>query len=1723
MEESPTTDAPPPPPPAQAPPAAAAALGSTSASSSSSSSAVSSSASARTAVSRMRHVGRLKSFSSRQRAAQQQQQPPQPMPAPLAKSSVRGGARRRWSTNSARQQPAAAAAAGGGAALPPVSAAPPRDAQLELLTGNSSRQRADDEETKESADSAPLSRLEVQQQIQQTRPLQRVQCLRLTCAAPPELVLPYLYGDRKSRINAIMQDTACTIDYCPMSPDDEPQSPQSRAYIMNFLVSGESAASLENATRMLRALIDKVEVHLQKKMRIRSLHAMAHRAASSERLAAAAAAATTAQDAPSDAQSSATPYTVGVAADPRLEREREREREPFPTRLHRTGISPAALETPVDRYRLSHNHHHLHHLHHAGLRPTEDDFARREYPGERSGARLAALRVDVDDATYYDRWGRPVFRHEQVVATDAFGHSAGGDADADSDAPAHALPGLQAPSRHAPLRRRWQYVDEPEWRQPPPPRIFVHAAAASDERDAPPPPSTERGRVVLPVRRRYVTTYRHGDAYDEYDEYGEDHSGGPRVDPRAPLYHHQPDDDRGYADFETEDLLEREEDLLAAQEYAIASRGQPLTAAYAVRRGVGRHASYFREASPPRYMEQQRPARSGSIARYPRRYFDDRDAEWLTDDDDHGVVYRQYPRYTAMPYPRVYVGGGSSALRQRASSYPSPGRQSRPVPPDSPDGGMPKRRKTSAVSYDGEFVRPDHQATRAPVASAPPPVRFATNRASLVEEEGAVHTAPPLYRPMAVSAVASIEVPLSDDSSPAGSPAADSRAARVDGDVSGVEQPRERDDAGADEAADALLKRTNEEDAAMTEACDPNDDKSDHLVQAGDAVGANAVSADDANASDTTDATSHDAICDELHSEKNGTVSEPPAGDSQSVDSRLRANEAFVAALRRAGVVERERLGAQSEAAAQRAKYLALEERSKALAQLDELMAAVYDLQCCVVSTSCSLDLSVRREMLEVLDSAMQASARPEPTAQAKLALLRTGLETALARCDLETLVGTAPYEPADAVEPSDSGRTTHADAPAAHDEPAFSDDTTWTHDGSGWFEDSSEGHDNDAAMLQAVADDTRADASSSLGSLEPPESLVLKTAEDATLASSAASSYASNLFVEVASCSPSSFVMKGMQKRLLNEIERANAYYYLHPVKPFEPNRVRPQTTCEFGCGGGAAPAWIQKVIAQITSRMKWFDEITYSLARARSSSSSGGGTSASHSISVGGDTAHDANSSGGGTDRLNRKKMNSTIRKLHLMAIQLHCVVAHLYCLRGRSACKENDSLHAALNSSFFEKRMIAYKARLKLDGDLHGTPDELLRDTFEFFPEFLLCLEMWGYDYREGRSETGRSALRVGRKALPLGFFARVEASVFDYEADRNGYLQTVCEELLSIVCLWNDFVWGDNLRTLAVERIAAFEADIKKSTAKILQTYALHLMGAWAVRLMDNPDELRGLRFTQQNAYYADRVNNLRGCTSASALRARLKPFEPTGDTVDADNNNDNNDNDNHDDDDNDADNDTRAVASAYWQQKGDVGVLEAAANPASPLRVEAVEAWGKEAAAAHLLPWSRVFQLRCELETCGVVVSDLGKAATRTRADAAALLRLVEQARVVGTDAAAVCETIARHFASFQLPHEPRHAASAARSASVAFVADTDATNPTPQTVGNSVAGAADSLAQPDVKDLIQILVSTRKEIQEIFCARTRSGRVRDKLQAQSVQLAQQTIDLLQTIAARRSA
>ncbi|CAI5700380.1 unnamed protein product [Peronospora effusa] len=60
---------------------------------------------------------------------------------------------------------------------------------------------------------------------------QRVRAVRITTRIYPDILIPYLYDERSGRsINAIVNTTGCTIDYCALSPDEFEQSPTSRGY-----------------------------------------------------------------------------------------------------------------------------------------------------------------------------------------------------------------------------------------------------------------------------------------------------------------------------------------------------------------------------------------------------------------------------------------------------------------------------------------------------------------------------------------------------------------------------------------------------------------------------------------------------------------------------------------------------------------------------------------------------------------------------------------------------------------------------------------------------------------------------------------------------------------------------------------------------------------------------------------------------------------------------------------------------------------------------------------------------------------------------------------------------------------------------------------------------------------------------------------------------------------------------------------------------------------------------------------------------------------------------------------------------------------------------------------------------------------------------------------------------------------------------------------------------
>uniref|UniRef100_K3X6T2 Uncharacterized protein n=1 Tax=Globisporangium ultimum (strain ATCC 200006 / CBS 805.95 / DAOM BR144) TaxID=431595 RepID=K3X6T2_GLOUD len=678
--------------------------------------------------------------------------------------------------------------------------------------------------------------------------------------------------------------------------------------------------------------------------------------------------------------------------------------------------------------------------------------------------------------------------------------------------------------------------------------------------------------------------------------------------------------------------------------------------------------------------------------------------------------------------------------------------------------------------------------------------------------------------------------------------------------------------------------------------------------------------------------------------------------------------------LRYDSFVKAKCIEARSVATLHQKKYAVLGQSSKLLEQLTELCNAVHTLQCLIVSAGCKLRGMLKRQMLDALDAALQLSSKPEMNSSGKIRALRDGIDKALSFGELDLDTSTSRGEPVECA-PAESVKQLQDESPRVE---AYSDvsveGNNWENS-DGWFESTDDHYDMNVSFEydEKITPKMDQEEESSSGENEHP---TIKKEKDALL-SPESPSFVSTLFSEMSSCSPTSFVMKGMQKRLFAEIGRANPYYYLHPVELLPTESTKERRSCDFGCMSGSAGKWTHKVISQISSRMKWFDEVTYSLAKSRT----GGAES--------------------GAEILNRKKMNSTIRKLHLVAIQLHCLVSHLYCLRGRAECRESDSLPAALNNSYFEKRMTGYKSRLKLDIDPHGSSEDLLRDTFEFFPEFLLCIEMWGYDYREGVGANGHvSKLRTSSKALPLAFFGHVESAVLDYEQDKNGCLQTICEELLGIVCFWNDFIWGDNLETLSLDRIITFESSVKKSVSKILQI---------------------------------------------------------------------------------------------------------------------------------------RMFQIRGKLEMYRAVLNDLVKGGVSMESNqnesAQQVLQVLKKARVVGRDLTGVSEKIALHSASCQLPQERKDNSVAPSTADASMdevEAGTTGDNKDEHPVGASSQHDEETSTvlpsvederpeQPDLKDLVQILTSTRKEIEEIFCTRTRSARVRDKLQTQSIQLSQQTVDLFQNI------
>lgn len=1495
---------------------------------------------------------------------------------------------------------------------------------------------------------------------------------------------------------------------------------------------------------MLRALVEKVQAHLQKKMRIRSLHTSSYRPleidGESER---------SANEQFNDEELLYSggydqEYVKVETNDSTADRENEQH-----STLSRDPLSLADLEVPVEQEQQR----------------KSDARWRDEIRHHERQERVARANMHYDDdIAYHDRWGRPVYRQELDEDGDDFDPDAGGEG-------AEDVIDLSSRQRLSRLlkRRHWRYLEDSEWVRRS--QGYAHVSPRDEDRVASPSEAIRQSKQV--IRRRY-SAYDYAGNFSDEEVESHPAPASPHESSRSAMqYPRVPSflvEDQ-CSDYETEGFLGREEEILAEQAYPIKTHSK---SHYGSRRDLNRLPRNVREISSPPY-HQNRTSPSGSGTLYPYEYLQDQAGAWFTEEEGLDLVYRRYPHHPAGLYAHPYMGFHAMSIprRRRSSSYSLPNGYPRHTGFDSPRAGTSKRRKMSNVSQTDGFLRKERADIQTSNAlhshsDSDRQSNARVNVAGDAQRYGGGDCEIATGRDTAY--IAHYDVPsatMSDDSSEhinrvenelvepgyetcdgvreptqCGKDKDPLHPAEFCGDatkhdmdehsVEGrVQQPQEcevavrfEEETGAadpsliegamestgvgESAASATEHASANRISSRVSACIPANVAFEGTEQA--KVGAPSAllqspqrlsvlqrSASECSLRDASsehfEETEHcersdEVVCTKQPPHPTSGMSFVSLGNAKT--SRVLTNLTLMTSLQHDSAVATKWIAIQNDVTLHQKKCLDLGRNCRLLGQLGELCNTVYDLQCQVVSAGCTLRGALKRQMLEALDAALQVLSEPEMSTSAKIGALTGGIKQALSlgEQDLEIRVLRDDY--ADCA-PAENVKQSPGQSPGvgAYVDSPF-DDRSWDNS-DGWFESTDDHY--DVADFEEAEKLTKETNPESEVSSARNEHLVMKREEDAFF-SSKSPSYVSTLFSDMSSCSPTSFVMKGMQKRLFAEIGRANPYYYLHPVKLLTAASMKSRPSCDFGCLSGSAGKWTQKVISQISSRMKWFDEVTYSLAKA----CSGGAES--------------------GTEILNRKKMNSTIRKLHLVAIQLHCLVSHLYCVRGRAECKECDSLPAALNNSYFEKRMTGYKSRLKLDIDPHGSSEGLLRDTFEFFPEFLLCIEMWGYDYREGVGASGHaSKLRTSSKALPLAFFGHVESAVFDYAQDKNGFLQTICEELLSVVCLWNDFVWGDDLEALSLERIVTFEADVKKSVSKILQTYSLHLMGSWANRLMEKPEELLGLRFTQQNAYYAE----------SSKMRALATPNQrianPSIELEQTDH----------------CEDEEEELVNDYWTQKTEASESEVKEREglSDYLSVDTIRNWDRGMTDAHVLKWSRMFQIRGELETYHAVLNDLVKGSlVRSPTDSnhnevvQELRQVLGKSRVVGRDLIGVSETIALHSASCQLPQERKDHGSSPMPAETVAEPAADVSEDERSCGGNrrrrsrrleKASGEADGgrPAHPDVKDLVQILASTKKEVEEIFCTRTRSARMRDKLQLQSIQLAQQTVDLFQNIMA----
>ncbi|KAG3176852.1 hypothetical protein PC128_g17086 [Phytophthora cactorum] len=1494
---------------------------------------------------------------------------------------------------------------------------------------------------------------------------QRVRTVRLTTQVHPDMLVPYLYGERGGRsINAIVNATGCTIDYCALSPDEPERSPQSHGYTMNFLVSAGSSEMLEDATRQLRKLVDRVQVHLQTKARSRprgreetevddmrqhSYEAGGRRGMMPPRL--------------SEAEASAA---VMVS-----------KREAIPDERWTNGEPEEGWDVPMQRVYYA-------------------PRVRRERP-----IYMEVTDVDADEKSEFVMSGRR-----------AAGDSAGPEA-------SYLQQRGQSPSHFVARRRVRRYPDQSRWM----PRSYhaqMQEAGYAMYAVASPQGGQEQAQRV-PRNRQPRHIYQGAPnhfAQSEYSQYEYD-------DPDA-------QNDAGFPD-ETADLTNENAGTNEPPEFVdVPDLHQPVHRAHP-RRTLKRPLSNVRsDGPPPPPIYRQRMPYIYDYA------YDEEDDEWMTEDEEMAAGYGYPPQFRPMEIPVVRRRRRfDSALKLPTASmlfllvlvqehrlWISLTRVEIPTE----DGSTASN--GSDTNAGNAVVDGDNRDTPA-------------NDNVATENTGEVLIDSSSRQPDSV-----VQDPTSNSSGEVFSHS-------TNGKTSAGEHPQQRVSAGSNAqsevmpldpieetatvvspqrsvAASRVLTRKSPESRVASPPSSAVNDISSNVLCAPEStmnIPAGRSESVEVVASDCEGSPEHllpvqAAIVPEADAQQGSSsdelqhtqpLTEVTTPVEHVVTDTIRINNYVIASLERANKVEADFVVAKTS--------LSVQEDS-----------IVYDLQCQLSSHSCGMNESCKQELLGKLDSYLEnLFTESEQTLEERVVVLQAGLEHVLATDGLPVLNRVVKTKPAASRHdniPNSKSFTPPRPIEQNHDKSDDAVGMDWEDDG--WFEES--------APTDPVSDE---DQENFVAHISPKKSnlkfegdfLAVKLEEGASPRwPRELPPFVWSLLARVISSDPQSYVMRATHKRLMDEIAKGDPYYYLHPTAISKdtdmssPSPSSPSQPCEFGCRGASALKWERKLVSQISSRMKSFDNVAYSLAR-----------------------------SSGGKEVLNRKKMNSIIRKLHLVAMQLHSLVSHLYCVKGQATCKEVDSLPVALNNSHFERKMGVYKSRLKLvvphkyqqqtqqqQTSASEPAEELLRDTYEFFPELLLCVDIWGYNYRESQAKRNNSKSLLGDQLagsgalFPLGFFRQVESLAFDFEHDSNGLLRCICDELLNIVCLWNDFKWTDNLETVALDRVVSFETDVTASIVKILELYAHHLQALWAVRLLDEPEQLRSVHFTQLNAYYSDRSQGSLN-TAGSQPGDGLNPDTNTVDRLVAD------------------EIVEQRLAEEYWNRKvtalsvhspddDAMGVDDGDPNSAQLLSAEAISSWDQQTLVSYLLRWSDVYAIRSDVNALSAVTNHMLKHEVHK-------YRFMSgngNAEPIGSKP--VVDPATRHLLA-ALPDERKHsiyaetgeASGAAQDTSPPSDKSAEVTPYSNDVAHNNAASdpepclndeqanesnAADSHAidaqedvnldaqeQPELKDLVQLLAVTKQDMQELCGHRPRSTRMREKVQTQSLQLARQTVEIFRNI------